>query len=240
MTTVQSETAWKLVPVEATEAQWGGLARALVMWWGMGGRPTGNALYAHLRMTGENIPDWLVSEIPEIDHVPPKGTVAACIYRAMLAAAPASPPPTATEVGELVERLREGPVRTGDTENGEYELFDIEDAEQTMYEAATALQSQAAALAEAKRGSDTLVETIEIIQKSYAEREAIWNQMQERFSAILARADSAEAKINVAEEALRRIASSLDIESYPRPCLERTLGDIAREALATVKTHYAV
>lgn len=49
-----------------------------------------------------------------------------------------------------------------------------------------------------------------------------------------ARADAAESKLKVAEEALRRIASSLDIESYPRPCLERTLGDIASEALATI------
>jgi hypothetical protein len=56
---------------------------------------------------------------------------------------------TATEVGELVERLREGPVRTGDTENGEYELFDIKEATATMLVAAwavTALQSQAAKL----------------------------------------------------------------------------------------------
>jgi hypothetical protein len=36
----------------------------------------------------------------------------------------------------LVERLREGPIRTGDTEDGEYELFDIEEAAQTMHAAA--------------------------------------------------------------------------------------------------------
>jgi hypothetical protein len=36
----------------------------------------------------------------------------------------------------LVDRLREGPIRTGDTEDGEYELFDVEEAAQTMHEAA--------------------------------------------------------------------------------------------------------
>jgi hypothetical protein len=77
-----------LVPSEPTEAMWGGLARAIVMWWGMGPRPTGALLYKHLELTGETIPDWLRSEIPDTDHVPPKGTVAVCIYRAMLDASP--------------------------------------------------------------------------------------------------------------------------------------------------------
>lgn len=69
---------------EPTEAQWGGLARALVMWWGMSQIPTGSSLYNHLKRTGEDVPDWLVLEIPDIDHVPPKGTVAACIWHAMI------------------------------------------------------------------------------------------------------------------------------------------------------------
>lgn len=53
---------------------------------------------------------------------------------------------------ELVERLRAGPIRTGDSENGEYELFDIEEAAQTMGEAAdelTALTAKVALLTEA-------------------------------------------------------------------------------------------
>ena len=79
---------WRIVPADATEEQWGGLARAILFWWGGMDRPTGILLYQHLRLTGETIPDWLIAEIPEIDHVPPKGTVAACIYRAMLEAAP--------------------------------------------------------------------------------------------------------------------------------------------------------
>jgi hypothetical protein len=53
---------------------------------------------------------------------------------------------------ELVERLRAGPIRTGDTEDGEYELFDIEEAAQTMHEVAdelTALTAKVALLTEA-------------------------------------------------------------------------------------------
>ena len=38
--------------------------------------------------------------------------------------------------GELVERLRAGPIRTGDSENGQYELYDIEGDAEAMYEAA--------------------------------------------------------------------------------------------------------
>jgi hypothetical protein len=43
---------------------------------------------------------------------------------------------TESSTDSLVERLREGPIRTGYTEDGEYELFDIEEAAQTMTEAA--------------------------------------------------------------------------------------------------------
>jgi hypothetical protein len=76
-----------VVPVEPTEAMWGGLARDLIMW--DRGLPNqyGSTLYKHLRACGREIPDWLLAEIPDIDHTPPKGTVAVCIYRAMLAAA---------------------------------------------------------------------------------------------------------------------------------------------------------
>lgn len=98
---------WKLVPVIPSEDQWNGLARSLVMWWGMSDRPTGQRLYAYLKLaTARYIPDWLYEEIPDIDHVPPKGTVAACIYRAMIADAPASPiNPVPAGVGDA--RLRE-------------------------------------------------------------------------------------------------------------------------------------
>jgi hypothetical protein len=75
---------YQLVPTEPSEAMWGGLARRLVFWCRLS-RPTGSELYAFLRCAGEAIPDWLVQEIPDTDHVPPKGTVAACIYKAMLA-----------------------------------------------------------------------------------------------------------------------------------------------------------
>lgn len=67
---------------EPTEAMWSGLARDLIMW-DRFGRPTGADLYRHLKRCGRTIPDWLRKEIPDVDHVPPKGTVAICIWKAM-------------------------------------------------------------------------------------------------------------------------------------------------------------
>ena len=75
---------------EPSEAMWSGLARDLVLW-NRGGPPpwgqTGESLYRQLRMIGRPIPPWLLAEIPDNDHVPPKGTVAACIFKAMIDAA---------------------------------------------------------------------------------------------------------------------------------------------------------
>ncbi len=80
-----------VVRAEPTEAMWGGLARDLVMW--DRGMPNqyGSTLYKHLRASGKPIPDWLLAEIPDIDHTPPKGTVAVCIYKAMIRAAAQEP-----------------------------------------------------------------------------------------------------------------------------------------------------
>ena len=74
---------------EPSEAQWNGLARDLIMWHDMGNK-TPRALFDHLTMLRREIPDWLRNE-PEmqaLDHVPSKGTRAALIYRAMIAASP--------------------------------------------------------------------------------------------------------------------------------------------------------
>ena len=87
---------------------------------------------------------------------------------------------TATEVGELVERLREGPVRTGDTENGEYELFDIEEATATMLVAAwavTALQSQAAKLKVAEEAFRVFVDKLETVHQ-HPRYMAMWEVAQ--------------------------------------------------------------
>lgn len=86
---------WKMVPMEPTDEQSGTLARDIVMWMFMT-PPTGAWLYRHLRALGHPIPAWLPHMIPEIDVVPPKGAVAAAIYRAMLDAAPAAPHDTMT------------------------------------------------------------------------------------------------------------------------------------------------
>lgn len=76
-------TGW-VAPWEDTEDMWGGLARQIVMWDRFGGpNSTGAALHRHLQRSGYEIPNWLAGLIPPIDHVPPKGTVAGAIYRAM-------------------------------------------------------------------------------------------------------------------------------------------------------------
>lgn len=82
---------WRWVPEEPTDAMWGGLARDIVFW-DRYGKHNGSELHAHLKSLGREMPDWLAKEIPDTDQVPPKGTVAACIYKAMLQAAPTPAP----------------------------------------------------------------------------------------------------------------------------------------------------
>jgi hypothetical protein len=82
---------WKLVPVEPTEGMWAHLARDIVFWLYATPEPHyGSKLHDFLRNCGTEIPDWLSKEIPDTGSTPPKGTVAVCIYKAMIAAAPAA------------------------------------------------------------------------------------------------------------------------------------------------------
>jgi len=85
-------TKWKLVPVEPTELQWGGLARKIIMAWDMG-CDTPRNFFECLSASGTQIPQWLRDEpeMQNLDHVPSKGTRAAIIYRAMLESAPQPP-----------------------------------------------------------------------------------------------------------------------------------------------------
>lgn len=79
-----------------------------------------------------------------------------------------------------------------------------------LEEFATALHRVAQERDALKLGNDSLVETIEIIQRSYAERESLWNNMQERFSALVASAEAAEAHIATArDERLEEVAEWL-------------------------------
>ena len=81
---------WKLVPVEPTSEQWGGLARDIIFWLRSDSHQTPGSLIEFLRNMGNEIPSWLTDE-PEMknaNHVISKGTLAAIIYKAMLAAAP--------------------------------------------------------------------------------------------------------------------------------------------------------
>ena len=84
---------FKVVPVEPTTEQYGGLARDIIQW--MRFTPSSDqhsqSLIEWLKNMGNEIPSWLMGE-NEINHlskhVLSKGTLAAIIYKAMLEAAP--------------------------------------------------------------------------------------------------------------------------------------------------------
>lgn len=98
------------VPWQPTEEMWGGLARDIVFFlYGYDAPHYGSRLHKHLRSAGREIPAWLLTEIPDEDHTPPKGTFAACIYKAMLEAAPKSADHEARELAlaEAVAALQE-------------------------------------------------------------------------------------------------------------------------------------
>ena len=90
---MELKDGFKVVPVEPTAEQYGGLARDIIQW--MRFTPSSDqhsqSLIEWLKNMGNEIPAWLYSE-PEINHlskhVLSKGTIAAIIYKAMLAAAP--------------------------------------------------------------------------------------------------------------------------------------------------------
>lgn len=88
-------TQYKLVPVEPTDEQWGGLARDIMHWLDMySGSKTPRTLLEHLRRSGKAVPQWLLDEpeMKNLDHSMSKGTRCVIIYKAMLAAAPAVNP----------------------------------------------------------------------------------------------------------------------------------------------------
>ena len=84
---------WRLAPIEPTVDQFGGMARDVIQWMRFTDSKDqhSESLVKWLKDMGNEIPAWLYSE-PEINHlskhVISKGTIAAIIYKAMLAAAP--------------------------------------------------------------------------------------------------------------------------------------------------------
>lgn len=83
---------YKVVPIEPTRDQFGGLARDIIFW--IRNHPsmkqTPESLAEWLKGFGCEMPDWLINE-PEmkaLSHVISKGTLAAIVYKAMLADAP--------------------------------------------------------------------------------------------------------------------------------------------------------
>lgn len=81
----EADTKLYTVPFEPTENQWDGLARDIVRWMDMEPK-TPRALFKHLEKIGTEIPQWLRDEpdMKNLDKVPPKGTRAVIIYKAML------------------------------------------------------------------------------------------------------------------------------------------------------------
>lgn len=75
------------VPLEATDCQWDGLARDLMMWIDLSSsRPTPRKLFDHLDNCGRDCPDWIKSEpeMDNLDEVVSKGSRCVLIYKAML------------------------------------------------------------------------------------------------------------------------------------------------------------
>ena len=84
---------WMLVPIEPAVEQFGGMARDVIQWMRFteSKNQHSESLVKWLKDMGNEIPSWLMGE-NEINHlskhVLSKGTIAAIIYKAMLAAAP--------------------------------------------------------------------------------------------------------------------------------------------------------
>lgn len=75
-----------VVPVEPTEAQWGGLARVLGRYMQNKDRYCPITLKRHLDMFADEIPDWLNKEVPnwESEHAFATADLPAFIYKAMV------------------------------------------------------------------------------------------------------------------------------------------------------------
>jgi chromosome segregation ATPase len=135
-----------------------------------------------------------------------------------------------------VERLREGPVRTGDTEDGEYELFDVEDAAQTMHEAADRISTLERELVEMRSAVEQLRGESYLASAEAAEFHR--DNAVTMWDAERARATAAEAKVARRGEALKPFASEASRygeygDGSQRAWLNCTVADLraARSAL---------
>lgn len=93
-------TTYKRVPLEATEEQWSGLARDLMMAFDLGAK-SAKSMLEQMRYTWDELPQWLRDELhdPHSTSVLSKGTRCVLIYRAMVEDGPLDVP---TEHAELV------------------------------------------------------------------------------------------------------------------------------------------
>jgi len=83
---------YKLVPIEPTQDQFGGMARDIIQWLRFTGSGEQNptSLKKWLTSMGHDLPEWLLNEteMKSMLHVISKGTIAAIIYKAMCSDAP--------------------------------------------------------------------------------------------------------------------------------------------------------
>ncbi len=149
----------------------------------------------------------------------------------------------------LVERLREGPIRTGDTEDGEYELFDVEEATQTMHEAADLISTLERELEEARGNCVRLLTAAQEDFVLMKETAATVMSLTQRERAASIALTAAEAKVARMGEALKpftcaenqrvnKLALRPDIDHWPlTEGYGITFGDIrrARSALQSEK-----
>lgn len=113
----------------------------------------------------------------------------------------------------LVERLREGPIRTGDTEDGEYELFDVEEATQTMHEAADLISTLERELEEARGDCVRLLTAAQEDFVLMKETAATVMSLTQRERAASIALTAAEAKAARMGEALAWSMDEIDILS---------------------------
>ena len=62
-------------------------------------------------------------------------------------------------------------------------------------------------------GNDELIKTIEVIQRSYQDREALWNDMQERFSGLV----TENERLRDLGERLHDFAEAYPLKVFPEP-----------------------
>ncbi len=124
-------TTYKRVPLEATEEQWGGLARDIMMAFDLGAKSPKSILeqLERMRCTWAELPQWLRDELrdPNSTSVLSKGTRCILIYRAMVEDAPLDVPTKGEALRSAADQLLNGTI-IGSCTHDDNSLSEIADA----------------------------------------------------------------------------------------------------------------